>query len=266
MPSWTSTWGHRRTQVRSLSGRLRSRSQKEWECRTHSKGSDMLPVPGLSFQASKQAHLPDHRPPWSVWAAHLQGCINPGWHRGTAGSWLQVWGGCNIVPSGMSWPYATMIRTLISFLTTPLLPPQFPYLGCTIILSLSPLFPFCLFPCTFTTASPPQPGSWLIVTIVAALRHCSLTFQFLPYDSWWRICVRVFTISCGLSTISIALVSVVDLSFVFVFILQSTGFLSSSVYTWSLRPLLNHRTIEPLTPLNPQTLCAHVEPCVPART
>ena len=34
-------------------------------------------------------------------------------------------------------------------------------------------------------------------------------------------CVHLFTISCGLSTISITSVSVVDLSFVFVFLLQS---------------------------------------------
>ena len=77
--------------------------------------------------------------------------------------------------AALSWPHATMIRTLISFLTTPLLPPQFPYLGCTIILSLWPLFPFHLFPCTFTTASSPQPGSWLIVTVVVTLQRALLS-------------------------------------------------------------------------------------------
>ena len=38
------------------------------------------------------------------------------------------------------------------------LSPQLPLLGCTITHLVVPLFSFCLFPCTFTTASPTQPG------------------------------------------------------------------------------------------------------------
>ena len=84
----------------------------------------------------------------------------------------------------LSWPSVTMIWTLFLFSYLPLLlPPQSPLSPCTITYCIVPLFPFCLFPCTFTTASPTQPGLWLIVMIVAVQCHCSLCFQFLPYDS-----------------------------------------------------------------------------------
>ena len=56
------------------------------------------------------------------------------------------------------------------------LPPQSPLSLCMITYLAIPLFLFCPFPRTFTTASPTQPGLWLIVTIVAALCHWSLSF------------------------------------------------------------------------------------------
>ena len=57
-------------------------------------------------------------------------------------------------------------------------------ISCTITYLVVLLFFFCLLPCTVTTASTAQPRLWLIVTLVAALRHHSTTFQDILYDSF----------------------------------------------------------------------------------
>ena len=61
--------------------------------------------------------------------------------------------------------------------------PSLPYLSVLLLILTLHYPPFVSPLVLLPQPCPSQPGSWLIVMIVAALRHCSLTFYFLPYDS-----------------------------------------------------------------------------------